>query len=559
MVSYPYTQLFHGEHKTVAISGPHIQVLDSISGELLCSTVSLESAQLDAVLKAGPVRCAAVDSEYTHLATAGDDKRLLLLSEREIPKKPTQILFTRSGRTIVVADKFGDVFSYPLTPLPTPTPVPAQHAEADTLASHENPSGGTLILGHTSLLTAFVLTPDETHIITADRDEHIRASWFPQGHTIESFCLGHKRFISAIHIPRDPAAHDLLISGGGDAVLKVWKWHTGRPLYDVAIEGAVRPFITVRRARPKRGYDSDGERKPPSRRWLARQRRRQAKAVAAVVATVATAPSVETEAIPEAEDAAGADVEVVVENEDEDERDESEDDDSVDVGAASSTAAGKLEEPLAPVLVVQKIETSSIDERLVVVFSVVGATALFWFALPPDPAAVSEGLFVVHAHDFGRPVVAFAPVAGSIDHVWVSLDTHWNDEGPSPDVPSQARLLRLGLDSASEVSPPPPLLLTLNGASMIPATDREFSALLLYEPLTSLPKNIDAMHNPMIRDAPASDVLEAKGNRSAKAAGKMRTRMALLARGAQEEPPVKRAKGEETVECDDDDDVMDES
>jgi hypothetical protein len=83
--------------------------------------------------------------------------------------------------------------SYPLEPLPTPTPAPSQNAVSDTLASHENPSGGTLILGHTSLLTAFILTPDETHIITADRDEHIRVSWFPQGHTIESFCLGHKK------------------------------------------------------------------------------------------------------------------------------------------------------------------------------------------------------------------------------------------------------------------------------------------------------------------------------------------------------------------------------
>jgi tRNA (guanine-N(7)-)-methyltransferase subunit TRM82 len=77
-------------------------------------------------------------------------------------------------------------------PLPTPTPLPAPDTN-DLLASHENPSGGTLILGHTSLLTAFVLSPDEKHIITADRDEHIRASWFPQGHTIESFCLGHKK------------------------------------------------------------------------------------------------------------------------------------------------------------------------------------------------------------------------------------------------------------------------------------------------------------------------------------------------------------------------------
>ena len=29
MTSYPHTHLFHGEHKTLAISGPHIQVLHS--------------------------------------------------------------------------------------------------------------------------------------------------------------------------------------------------------------------------------------------------------------------------------------------------------------------------------------------------------------------------------------------------------------------------------------------------------------------------------------------------------------------------------------------------
>ena len=64
-------------------------------------------------------------------------------------------------------------------------------------------------------------------------------------------------------------------------MLKVWDWRAGRRLYDVAIENAVRPFIAVRRTRRQRGYDSDGERKPPSRRWLARQRRREAKAAAA--------------------------------------------------------------------------------------------------------------------------------------------------------------------------------------------------------------------------------------------------------------------------------------
>ncbi|KAF8493298.1 WD40-repeat-containing domain protein [Russula emetica] len=388
MTSYPHTHIFHGEYKTVVISGPHIQLLHSNTGELLRSTASLEGTKLDALLKTGPVRCAAVDFEYTHLATVGDDKQLKvwaveslqLLSERYAPtysKKATQVLFTRSGRTIVVADKFGDVFTYPLVPLPIPTPAPPQNTEANTLASHENPSGGTLILGHTSLLTTFVLTPDESHIITADRDEHIRVSWFPQGHMIESFCLGHKKFILAVHIPRDPAAHDILISGGGDSVIKVWQWRAGRRLYDVAIEEVVRPFIAVRRAQPKRGYDSDGERKPPSRRWLARQRRKEAKAVAA--ATKLSEDDVD--AIPEAE-AEGAEAEVDVEDVDDGDRIESEDD-TDDVSATPAPACGDPEEPPpATRAVVQKIESSKIDGQLVIVFSAVGCvSSRNWFYL----------------------------------------------------------------------------------------------------------------------------------------------------------------------------------
>ena len=70
--------------------------LNPSTGELLRSTTSLESTKLDALLNAGPVRCAAVDFEYTHLATVGDDKRLRvwaveklqLLSERYAPKRP---------------------------------------------------------------------------------------------------------------------------------------------------------------------------------------------------------------------------------------------------------------------------------------------------------------------------------------------------------------------------------------------------------------------------------------------------------------------------------------
>ena len=117
-----------------------------------------------------------------------------------------------------MSDKFGDIFryaisaanwtrshgclsSYPLHPKSevVPDASRAEDADAETVArrsqivSHENPSDGTLILGHTSLLTSFLLAEDEKYIISADRDEHIRVSWYPQGYVIERFCLGHKK------------------------------------------------------------------------------------------------------------------------------------------------------------------------------------------------------------------------------------------------------------------------------------------------------------------------------------------------------------------------------
>lgn len=54
------------------------------------STVRLEESAKEAVLKSGAVRCAAVDFEFKHVVTSGEDKQLKvwevdglkLLSER---------------------------------------------------------------------------------------------------------------------------------------------------------------------------------------------------------------------------------------------------------------------------------------------------------------------------------------------------------------------------------------------------------------------------------------------------------------------------------------------
>ena len=125
----------------------------------------------------------------------------------ELPKMPTSMQFTADGLTILVSDKFGDIFrqvcsthlylpllilneySYPFIYVPL-----SVKQQRDALSSHENPSGGELILGHASPLNAFFLTNDEKYIVTADRDEHIRVSWYPKGYNIEMYCLGHLKY-----------------------------------------------------------------------------------------------------------------------------------------------------------------------------------------------------------------------------------------------------------------------------------------------------------------------------------------------------------------------------
>lgn len=83
-------------------------------------------------------------------------------------------------------------------------------AQRDPNASHENPSNGELILGHVSVLNTFLLSEDQKHIITADRDEHIRISRFPRGYNIEAYCFGHKTY--ATYPGPVPKAHDTIAS-----------------------------------------------------------------------------------------------------------------------------------------------------------------------------------------------------------------------------------------------------------------------------------------------------------------------------------------------------------
>ncbi|KAJ7180880.1 WD40 repeat-like protein [Mycena filopes] len=503
MSVFPHTQLLFAASLAVAISGPHIQILDSRTGHLITTTADPERADKEALLKTGPVRLAAIDRSGTHLVTSGDDKLLKLwqieglklLNERELPKKPTALAFTQDGQTILASDKFGDIFSYDFTP------AAPQTVEEKKLASHDNPSGGKLILGHASFLTAFLLSPDEKFIITADRDEHIRVSWYPQGYTIEIYCLGHEKFVSAIHLPE--FAPTELISGGGDAMLKVWDWMSGKVKREIPVLDAVAPFIKVRppKRTPRRFEDDGGEddgdgedSKKRSRKGKARAKRTR-----------------------------GEDKE-----------------ESAPVEGSEPTEAVEAGDPVLALRRIESLKSDMGDARYLI-FSAVGASALFYCAYSEDAGAVPD----IHAFDFGKPVTDFTITSDGL--IWVCLDGHWSETDASGSATPMVRLVRLSADKLVEVpAQSSPLLSSLNSKCLLPATPAELKALELYLALSALPKNKDSDNDPMDRAQ-----LEDAGSRKELGRLKSKKAVAKVQAGEGEERSTKRAKSEHNEDAGD--------
>ncbi|KAK4205311.1 hypothetical protein QBC40DRAFT_50703 [Triangularia verruculosa] len=235
------------------------------------------------------INCLITTTDGSHvIATTGSDKTIWVfehdgsgnlkeISQRAMPKRPCSITLTTDQKTILSADKFGDVYALPLIPsaepslpptlqslpsrsaTPASVPVPFKpqandktvhtkrnlkalenqkismelslKAAADKSAEETQPAfEHTLLLGHVSMLTAITVAPGvgqtgepREWIITADRDEHIRVSrGIPQAYFIEGFCLGHEDFVSRLCVvPNHP---ELLLSAGGDDDLFLWNW-----------------------------------------------------------------------------------------------------------------------------------------------------------------------------------------------------------------------------------------------------------------------------------------------------------------------------------------------
>ena len=64
-------------------------------------------------------------------------------------------------------------------------------------------------------------------ISSCDRDEKIRVTNYPNTYNILTYCLGHKEFISSIHL----LDQETLISGSGDGKIIIWRFLNGEKLF----------------------------------------------------------------------------------------------------------------------------------------------------------------------------------------------------------------------------------------------------------------------------------------------------------------------------------------
>ncbi|XP_040913593.1 tRNA (guanine-N(7)-)-methyltransferase non-catalytic subunit wdr4 [Toxotes jaculatrix] len=158
----------------------------------------------------------AVSPSGKLVSLTDDTKRLVLfhcdpswqcISIRWVVRRCTSLVFSQAEDELLVADKSGDVYSFSVA---------------------EPQREGELKMGHLSMLLAVTMSPDDKYIITADRDEKIRVSHRKCPYNIQSFCLGHQQFVSALLIP---SAHShCLLSGSGDGTVKLWDYESGRRL-----------------------------------------------------------------------------------------------------------------------------------------------------------------------------------------------------------------------------------------------------------------------------------------------------------------------------------------
>ncbi|KAG7804193.1 hypothetical protein KL944_001062 [Ogataea haglerorum] len=166
------------------------------------------------------------------------------IKRQPLPKRPCAVSTSLDDSTVVVGDKFGDVYCI------------------DMLSSEVKDEKDMVpVLGHVSMLTGVLNVSDEAGnelVVTTDRDEHIRLSRFPQSYIIEKWLFEHEEFVASIVAPRW-CRDKVLVSGGGDPFLCSWRWQEGVLADKLDLSAAVAPYLTEEHLVPSRFQNDAGD------------------------------------------------------------------------------------------------------------------------------------------------------------------------------------------------------------------------------------------------------------------------------------------------------------
>ncbi|GAA6010125.1 Trm82p [Rhodotorula paludigena] len=338
------------------------------------------------------------------VVSTGEDKLLVVhslpdlavLSSREIPKRANALELTAEG-DIVVGDKFGDVYIFPL--------------EAPVISAGTKPADVPKpqpILGHVSMLNTLALVPaDPAHglerdwIATGDRDEHVRLSRYPQGHVIEKYAFGSKHLVSSLlYLAGTPSTPPYLLSAGADPTLQLFALPSASLAAQFPLQDLLEPYLAVAPEMPT-PVPAGKKKDKRGTRTTARKRKGGAAATAA------------------APDSEGADSTPAPEGDDAGEPAEQED--------LSTYERRLLPKGLAVIKLVQVGATTDAQGGIMVLAA--GSSALLFVpftALLPSSTSTPAGKASLLA--FAHPILDFAPApipqsASSAAEFLVALDT----------------------------------------------------------------------------------------------------------------------------------------
>jgi WD40 repeat protein len=170
-----------------------------------------------------------------------------------LPKRAKCLAFTsvEDLQLIIAGDLSGDAIAFAVPTTDSQCSTSNESEEAVKPTSTPN----RLLLGHTaSVLTGLNVVSSSNNqqqfILTADRDEKVRVSYFPETHIIHGYLLGHSSFISCMDSISNERS--LCLTASGDGTSRLWDYQTCK-------EVGMLPVVIKKSTEEKRGDMEEDE------------------------------------------------------------------------------------------------------------------------------------------------------------------------------------------------------------------------------------------------------------------------------------------------------------